>query len=60
MRHSFYHADLGQQNAVFDSFAIQIAIIQYSGRSKHAWALAKPLAKPLKKISKITYTASRF
>ena len=45
MRHCFYHTDLGQQNAVFDSFAIQIAIIQYSGRSKHAGALAKPLKK---------------
>ena len=45
MRHCFYHTDLGQQNAVFDSFAIQIAFIQYSGRSKHAWALAKPLKK---------------
>ena len=45
MRHCFYHTDLGQQNAVFDSFAIQIAIIQYSGRSKQAWALAKPLKK---------------
>ena len=56
MRHCFYHTDLGQQNAVFGSFAIQIAIIQYSGRSKHALALAKPL----KRISKITYTASRF
>ena len=31
MRHCFYHTDLGQQNAVFDSFAIQIAVIQYSG-----------------------------
>ena len=40
MRHCFYHADLGQQNAVFHNIAIQIAIIQYSGRSKHAWALA--------------------
>ena len=30
MRHCFYHTDLEQQNAVFDSFAIQIAIIQYS------------------------------
>ena len=49
MRHCFYHTDLGQQNAVFDSFAIQIAIIQYSGRSKHAWALA---IKPLKKFPK--------
>ena len=56
MRHCFYHTDLGQQNAVFHNFAIQIAIIQYSGRSKHAWALAKPL----KKISKITNPASRF
>ena len=45
MRHCFYHTNLGQQNAVFDSFAMQIAIIQYSGRSKHAWALAKPLKK---------------
>ena len=56
MRRCFYHTDLGKQNAVFHNIAIQIAIIQYSGRSKHAWALAKPL----KKISKITYTASRF
>ena len=46
MSHCFYHTDLGQQNAVFHSFAIiQIAIIQYSGRSKHAWALAKPLTR---------------
>ena len=45
MRHCFYHTDLGQQNAVFHNIAIQIAIIQYSGRSKHAWALAKPLKK---------------
>ena len=48
MRHCFYHTDLRQQNAVFHNIAIQIAIIQYSGRSQHAWALAKPL----KKISK--------
>ena len=40
MRHCFYHTDLGQQNAVFHNIAIQIAIIQYSGRSQHAWALA--------------------
>ena len=32
MRHCFYHTDLGQ-NAVFHNFAIQIARIQYSGRS---------------------------
>ena len=31
------------QNAVFHNFEIQIALIQHSGRSKHAWALAKPL-----------------
>ena len=42
MRHCFYHTDLGQ-NAVFHNFEIQIALIQYSGRSKHAWALANPL-----------------
>ena len=40
MRHCFYHTDVGQQNAVFHNFAKQIAIIQYSGRSKHTWALA--------------------
>ena len=57
MRHCFYHTDLAQQNAVFHNIAIQIAIIQYSGRSQHAWAL---IAKPLKKIFKIIHTASRF
>ena len=30
MRGCFYHTDLGQ-NAVFHNFAIQIALIQYSG-----------------------------
>ena len=55
MRRCFYHTDLGQ-NAVFHNFAIQIALIQYSGRSKHAWAFSETV----KKISKITYTASRF
>ena len=35
MRRCFYHTDLGQ-NAVFHSYARQIALIQYSGRSKHA------------------------
>ena len=55
MRLCFYHTDLGQ-NAVFHNFAIQIALIQYSGRSKHAWAFSETV----KKISKITYTASRF
>ena len=58
MRRCFYHTDLGQ-NAVFHNFALQIALIQYLGRSKHAWASRGLLAKPLKKISKITHTASR-
>ena len=55
MRRCFYHTDLGQ-NAVFHNFAIQIALIQYSGRSKHAWAFSETA----KKNSKITYiTASQ-
>ena len=54
MRRCFYHTDL-RQNAVFDNFAIQIALVQYSGQSKHAWAFSETV----KKISKITYTASR-
>ena len=45
MMSCFYHTDLGQ-NAVFYNFAIRIALIQYSGRSRHA------LAKPLKKFPK--------
>ena len=57
MRRSFYHTGL-RQNAitVFHNFARQIALIQYSGRSKHAWAFSETVEK----ISKITYTASRF
>ena len=39
MRHCFYHTDLGQ-NAVCHYFAIQIALIQYSGRTKHSWAFS--------------------
>ena len=35
MRRCFYHTDL-EQNAVFHKFAIQIALIKYSGRWKHA------------------------
>ena len=46
MRHCFHHTDLGQ-NSVFHNFAIQIALVQYSGRSKHAWAFSY---KPVKKI----------
>ena len=53
MRRCFYHTDLGQ-NAVFHNFEIQIALIQYSGRWKHAWAFSETALK----ISKITYTAS--
>ena len=55
MRRCFYHTDLGQ-NAVFHNFAIQIALIQYSGRSKPAWAFTETV----KKISKITYTVGPF
>ena len=56
LRRCFYHTDLGQ-NAVFHNFTIQIALIQHSGRSKHAlWAFNETV----KKISEITYTASRF
>ena len=57
LRRCFYHTDLGQ-NAVFQ-FQVcnfDIALIQYSWRSKHAWAFSETA----KKISKITYiTASR-
>ena len=55
MRRCFYRTDLGQ-NAVFHNFAIQVALTQYSGRSKHVWAYSGTDNK----ISKITYTASRF
>ena len=48
MRRCFYHTDLGQ-NVVFHNFAIQIALIQYSARSKHA------LAKPLKNFENHLY-----
>ena len=54
MRRCFYHTALGH-NAVFHNSEIQIALIQYSGQSKHASAFSK-IAK---RISKITYTASR-
>ena len=43
----FYHTDLGQ-NTIFHNFEIRIALIQYSGRSKHTWAFSKTA----KKISK--------
>ena len=37
MRHCFYHTDL-RQNTAFHNFSSQIALIQYSEPSKHAWA----------------------
>ena len=40
MRRCFYHTDL-VQNAVFHNFSRQIAFIQYSGPSKHAWTFSK-------------------
>ena len=55
MRRCFYHTHLGQ-NAVFHNFTIQIALIQYSERPKYAWAFSETVNK----ISKITYTTSRF
>ena len=55
MRRCFYQTDLGQ-NTVFHNFEIQIALIQYSRQSKHAWAFSDTA----KKNSKITYTAGRF
>ena len=53
MRRCFYHTDL-VQNAVVHNFSRQIAFIQYSGPSKHAWTFSETVQK----ISKITYTAS--
>ena len=47
MRRCFYHTDLGQ-NAVFHNFVIQIALTQYSGRSKHLWAFSETVKKFLK------------
>ena len=40
----FYHTGLGQ-NALFHSFVRQIAFIQYSGRSTHAWAFSRKIPK---------------
>ena len=44
LRRCFYHTDLGQ-NAVFHYFAIQISLIKYSGRWKHAWAFSEIVKK---------------
>ena len=46
-----YHTNL-EQNAVFHNFALQFALIQYLGRSKHALASRGLLAKQLKKFPK--------
>ena len=42
VRCCFYHKDLGQ-NTAFHNFVRQIALIQYSGRSKHKWAFSKTI-----------------
>ena len=55
MRRCFYHTDL-RENAVCHNFLRQIALNQYSGPSKHAWAFSETI----KKNFKITYTVSRF
>ena len=52
MRRCFYHTDL-VQNAVFHNFSRQIAFIQYSGPSKHAWTFSETVQK----ISQITYSS---
>ena len=44
MRRCFYHTDL-VQNAVFHNFSRQIAFIQYSGPSKHAWTFSETVKK---------------
>ena len=57
MRHRFYHTDLGQK-AVFHNFAILYKL--HSFNIKDDGSTHGLLAKPLKQISKITYTAIRF
>ena len=44
MRPCFYHTDF-VQNAVFHNFSRQIAFIQYSGPSKHAWTFSETVQK---------------
>ena len=55
MRHSFYHTDLGQK-AVFHNFEYKL----HSFNIQDDRSTRGLLANSLKKISKITYTASRF
>ena len=61
MRRCFYHTDLGQ-NAVFDNYILQYKLHSFNFHDDLCarGLLAKPLKDPPKKISKITYTASRF
>ena len=44
MRRCFYHTDL-VQNAVVHNFSRQIAFVQYSGPSKHAWTFSESVQK---------------
>ena len=44
LRRCIYHTDLGH-NAVFHNFPIQIWLIKYSGRWKHAWAFSEIVQK---------------
>ena len=55
MRHCIHHTDLGQ-NAVFHNFSRQIEPSQYSGTINPGLFNSETVQK----ISKITYTASRF
>ena len=55
MRRCFYHTD-HVQNAVFHKFSRQIAFIQYSGPSKHAWTFSEKIthlqfAKKFKRVT---------
>ena len=53
MRHSIYHTDLGQ-NAVFPIFQDKLHSVNI--QDDQSWAFNETFQK----ISKITYTASRF
>ena len=58
MKRCFYHTDLGR-NAVFHNFSIQIALTQYSGRSKYVWAFSETVYKNISK-SPIRLAGSHF
>ena len=55
MRRCFYHTDL-RQNAIFHNFQDKLHSFNIQNRTTNAWAFSKTVQK----ISKITYTASRF